>query len=65
VIWSPAAAYELVSDVLVRLRLEVELDADTVTEELFEVTVALCGFVPDAVAEFVTEPASTSAWSTV
>ena len=53
------------SDDLVKVRLEVEFEASTVTEDEFDVMVASCGLVPDAVAVFVTDPASTSAWSTV
>ena len=45
--------------------LEVALDAFTVTDELFEVTVVFPDEVAVAVAVFVTDPASTSPWVTV
>ena len=40
-------------------------EAGTVTDDEFDVIVSLDGFVALAVAVFVTDPASTSAWSTV
>jgi hypothetical protein len=57
----PAAPYAEVSDDFARVRLEVELEAGTVTDDELDVIVADDGFVPDAVAVLVTDPASTSA----
>jgi hypothetical protein len=62
---SPAAPYAGVSAVFDNPRLEVEPNTETVADEEFDVTVASCGLIPDAVAVLVTDPESTSAWLTV
>src|SRR5579862_3229079 len=61
----PAAPNEAVVDDLVRLTLEVALEAYTVADDWLEVTACVYGSTPDAVAVLVTDPASTSAWVAV
>jgi hypothetical protein len=61
---SPAAPYPVEVVDLVRLRLDVVPLAATVRTATAELTEA-CGPLAEAVALFVTEPESTSAWVTV
>jgi hypothetical protein len=62
---SPAEPYPEVVEDLVRLRLDVAEEAGTVTDDEFDVIVVSDPFSPEAVAELVTNPLSTSAWVTV